>query len=65
MIDGAYFGIGKDLAYPLDRQCVREFTTSHSKNFGLQNLRIGIRYSKDFVDDALNGTHRWQMFIIN
>ena len=54
MIDGAYFGIGKDLAYPLDRQCVREFTTSHSKNFGLQNLRIGIRYSKDFVDDALN-----------
>jgi len=54
MIDGAYFGIGKDIEYPLQRKCIREFTTSHSKNFGLQNLRLGIRYSKDFVDDALH-----------
>ena len=54
MIDGAYFGICKDTEYPLDRPCIREFTTSHSKNFGLPNLRLGIRYSKDFIDDALN-----------
>ena len=54
MIDGAYFGIGKDVSYELDRKCIKEFTTSHSKNFALQNLRIGIRYSKDFIDDALN-----------
>lgn len=54
LIDGAYFGISHDLHYPLDRKCIKEFTSSLSKNFGVQNLRIGIRLSKDFIDDALN-----------
>ena len=54
LIDGAYFGISKDITYPLYRKCIKEFTTSHSKNFGVQDLRIGIRFSKKFIDDALN-----------
>ena len=54
LIDGAYFGIAKGITYPLDRKCIQEFTTSHSKNFGVQDLRIGIRFSKQFIDDALN-----------
>lgn len=54
LIDGAYFGISHDLHYPLERKCIKEFTSSLSKNFGVQNLRIGIRLSKDYIDDALN-----------
>jgi hypothetical protein len=54
LIDGAYFGISTGITYPLDRKCIQEFTTSHSKNFGVQDLRIGIRFSKQFIDDALN-----------
>lgn len=54
LIDGAYFGICKNINYPLQRSCIREFTSSLSKNFGVQNLRIGIRLSKDYIDDTLN-----------
>lgn len=54
LIDGSYFGICKDINYPLYRKCIKEFTTSLSKNFGVQDLRIGIRLSKEYVDDVLN-----------
>jgi hypothetical protein len=52
-IDGAYFGISHGLHYPLDRKCVTDFAVSLSKNLAGNPLRLGIRFTKDNIDDGV------------
>ena len=52
-IDGAYFGISRDIEYPLHRECIKDFTVSLSKNFAGEPLRLGIRFTKEDVDDGI------------
>jgi len=54
MIDGAYFGISHNTSYNLTHPCITDFCTSLSKPYGLQSLRIGIRFTKEFIDDELH-----------
>ena len=39
-IDGAYFGISKDINYPLQHDCVKDFSVSLSKNIAGNPLRL-------------------------
>jgi hypothetical protein len=52
-IDAAYFGISHGLHYPLDRKCVTDFAVSLSKNLAGNPLRLGIRFTKDNIDDGV------------
>lgn len=52
-VDGAYFGISRDIVYPLDRECIKDFTVSLSKNMVGDPLRLGIRFTKEPVDDGI------------
>lgn len=52
-IDGAYFGISHGLHYPLDRKCITDFAVSLSKNLAGNPLRLGIRFTKDNIDDGV------------
>jgi hypothetical protein len=52
-VDGAYFGISQDIEYPLHRTCIKDFTVSLSKNMVGDPLRLGIRFTKDAVDDGI------------
>ena len=52
-IDGAYFGISSGINYPLHRNCVKDFSVSLSKNLAGNPLRLGIRFTKDEVDDGI------------
>lgn len=52
-IDGAYFGISSGVEYPLSRKCVRDFAVSLSKNLAGHPLRLGMRFTKDEVDDGI------------
>lgn len=52
-IDGAYFGISHDCYYPLERKCVTDFAVSLSKNLAGNPLRLGMRFTKDNVDDGV------------
>jgi hypothetical protein len=52
-IDGAYFGISHGIKYPLYRKCVKDFAVSLSKNLAGNSLRLGIRFTKENVDDTL------------
>jgi hypothetical protein len=52
-IDAAYFGISHDLHYPLDRPCITDFAVSLSKNLAGNPLRLGIRFTKDNIDDGV------------
>lgn len=52
-IDGAYFGISTQVNYPLDRNCVKDFTVSLSKNMVSDPLRLGVRFTKDIIDDGI------------
>jgi hypothetical protein len=54
MIDGAYFGISHDVVYPLDRKCITDFALSLTKNFTGNPFRLGIRFTKDAVDDGIS-----------
>lgn len=54
MIDGAYFGIGNGINYPLNHKCVTDFATSLSKCHGVQDYRIGMRFRKEYVDDHIS-----------
>ena len=56
LIDGAYFGIGNGIEYPLNYDCVTDFTTSLSKCHGVADYRIGIRFRKEFVDDHISAS---------
>jgi hypothetical protein len=52
-IDAAYFGISHDTVYPLNRTCIKDFTVSLSKNLVGNPLRLGIRFTRDQVDDGI------------
>ena len=52
-VDGAYFGISHGIEYPLNRNCIKDFTTSLSKNLAGNSLRLGIRFTKDLIDDGI------------
>jgi hypothetical protein len=52
-VDAAYFGISHNIEYPLHRACIRDFTLSLSKNMAGNPLRLGIRFTKDLVDDGI------------
>lgn len=52
-VDGAYFGISRDIVYPLDRECIKDFTVSLSKNMIGDPLRLGIRFTKEPIDDGI------------
>ena len=52
-IDGAYFGISHGIHYPLDRSCIKDFAVSLSKNLAGNPLRLGIRFTRDYVDDGV------------
>lgn len=53
-VDGAYFGISHGVNYPLNRKCVKDFTISLSKNLAGNPLRLGIRFTKEPVDDGIS-----------
>ena len=52
-IDAAYFGISHSTVYPLDRACIKDFAVSLSKNLAGDPLRLGIRFTKQNVDDGI------------
>lgn len=54
-LDIAYWGIAKGLSLNLDQwPCVQEVTCSLSKAFGvLETHRVGIRFSRKYVDDGI------------
>jgi len=52
-IDGAYFGISNNIHYPLDRKCIKDFVLSLSKNLAGNPLRLGIRFTKEQIDDGI------------
>jgi hypothetical protein len=52
-IDAAYFGISSGVYYPLNRKCVTDFAISLSKNLAGNPLRLGIRFTKEEIDDGI------------
>lgn len=61
--DLAYWGISKNIRLDLDKyHCITEVTSSLSKSFyTLENHRIGIRFSKDYLDDGISMLNEVQM----
>ena len=53
MIDGAYIGISEGMTYNFNHECIKDFAVSLSKVFDVMNFRIGIRFSKEKLDDGL------------
>lgn len=55
-IDLAYWGIAKNVHLDLTQwDCIREVTCSLSKPFHtLENHRVGIRFTRDYVDDGIS-----------
>ncbi len=55
-LDLAYWGIAKHVHINLDAfPCIKEVTCSLSKPFfTLENHRVGIRFTKDYVDDGIS-----------
>ena len=62
LIDGAYFGIGNGIEYPINHDCVTDFTTSLSKSHGVADYRIGIRFRKEYVDDHISASKDADVF---
>lgn len=54
LIDGAYFGISHGIDYPLLRPCVTDFVTSLSKSISGVPFRLGIRFTKQRVEDGIS-----------
>lgn len=53
-IDCAYMIIARDIKFDFNRECIQGVSFSMSKGFyGAERLRIGLRYSKKYVDDNL------------
>ena len=52
-VDGAYFGISSGIDYPLYHSCIKDFSVSLSKNLAGNPLRLGIRFTKEKVDDGI------------
>ena len=53
MLDLAYINISKIKELNLNYKCIHTITTSLSKVFPVENIRIGIRFTRDFYDDWL------------
>jgi hypothetical protein len=53
-IDGAYFGISHGIDYPLAHACVTDFSVSLSKHLSGNCLRLGIRFTRNSVDDCIS-----------
>lgn len=55
-LDLAYWGISKDIEIDLDHYpCVQEITSSLSKPFfPLENHRVGVRFSREYLDDGIS-----------
>lgn len=55
-LDLAYWGIAKNITIDLTRHsCVKEITCSLSKPFfTLENHRVGVRFSRDYLDDGIS-----------
>lgn len=55
-LDLAYWGISKNIHLDLTKaDCVKEITCSLSKPFyTLENHRVGIRFTRDYVDDGIS-----------
>lgn len=56
MLDAAYYGISYGLEYNLTHPCVQEIVFSLSKNFYCNDLRVGIRFSRDRIDDGVSAS---------
>jgi hypothetical protein len=52
-VDGAYFGISQDVEYDLTHPCITDFSVSLSKCLTGNPLRVGIRFTKDNIDDGV------------
>jgi hypothetical protein len=63
MIDGAYAGLGCNTSINLDWNCITDFVTSLTKNFVSHNMRLGMRFTRQPVDDTLSaGIIAWEMY---
>jgi hypothetical protein len=63
MLDLAYWGISKDIHIDLDQYpCIVEVVSSLSKPFfTLANHRVGIRYSRQYLDDGVSMQNEVEM----
>jgi hypothetical protein len=53
-IDAAYFGISYDVVYDLTWPCIQDVALSLSKNFSPVGFRLGMRFTRSFVDDGVS-----------
>jgi hypothetical protein len=55
-LDLAYWGISKNIHLDLNKfPCIREVTSSLSKPFfSLENHRVGVRFSREYLDDGIS-----------
>jgi len=53
-VDGAYYGISHDIKYPLHHNCITDFVVSLSKNLSPRSMRLGIRFTKEMIDDGVS-----------
>jgi len=62
-LDLAYWGIAKNIHIDLDKfPAIKEVTCSLSKPFfTLENHRVGIRFTKDYVDDGISMLNEVEM----
>lgn len=58
LIDMAFFGLCRDIAFDLDRPCVTDVTFSLSKTFPVAHARIGMRLTRQDDDDSLMIHHK-------
>lgn len=54
LLDCAYFGIGYDMTYPLQFKCITDLVFSTSKHFATTQMRLGIRFTRNEIDDAMS-----------
>lgn len=63
MIDGAYFGLAYNNVIDLQHPCITDFATSFTKNFFGHSLRVGMRFTRELVDDTISaGILAWEMY---
>lgn len=64
LLDLAYWGIGKNIHINLNNYpCVDELAFSLSKSFyTLENHRVGIRFTKKYVDDGISMLNEVEMY---
>lgn len=62
-VDLAYWGIVKNINFDLDAYpCIKELTASLSKSFyTLENHRVGVRFSRDYLNDGISMLNEVQM----